>query len=110
MLLAISRARVRYAILIPTLPTGSGDLIQPLPALSADLLTAQAPEHAEAEQRRAEKAHARRFGDGEFEIGRSTWGATVHAGYRSATRAAHLKGTGTLEAVRALIGWQFAIA
>ncbi|CAH2605515.1 transposase (plasmid) [Rhodovastum atsumiense] len=41
---------------------------------------------------------------------RSAWGAKVHAGYRSVTGTARLKGTTALNAVRALIDGSFAIA
>ena len=41
---------------------------------------------------------------------RSTWGATVHAGYRSVTGTARLKGTAALQAVRALIDGACAFA
>ena len=41
---------------------------------------------------------------------RSIWGAKVHAGYRSVTGTARLKGTTALQAVRALIDGAFAIA
>jgi transposase len=41
---------------------------------------------------------------------RSDWGAQVHAGYRSITGTARLKGQAALEAVRDLLGGNFVIA
>ncbi|MCC7167679.1 MAG: IS66 family transposase, partial [Rhodospirillales bacterium] len=41
---------------------------------------------------------------------RSDWGAQIHAGYRSVTGTARLKGQSALEAVRDLIDGQFSIA
>lgn len=41
---------------------------------------------------------------------RSAWGAKVHAGYRSVTGTARLKGTTALDAVRTLIDGSFVIA
>lgn len=41
---------------------------------------------------------------------RSDWGAQIHAGYRSVTGTARLKGQTAFAAVRALVDGQFAIA
>ncbi len=41
---------------------------------------------------------------------RSTWGARVHAGYRSVTGTARLTGSTALQAVRSLVDGSFALA
>jgi len=41
---------------------------------------------------------------------RSEWGAQIHAGYRSVTGTARLKGHTPLEAIRSLVDGTFAVA
>jgi len=41
---------------------------------------------------------------------KSDWSARIHAGYRSATGTARLRGQPALQAIRDLIGGNFAVA
>ncbi len=41
---------------------------------------------------------------------RSEWGAQIHAGYRSVTGTARLRGAPALDAIRSLIDGKFAVA